>query len=99
MEPSVIIKPLTTEKALHMAKQGKYMFLVRDAASKHAVKNLIQSLYGVKVSKLNVMRTHQKTKLGKGGSPAVKRADGKKMIVTLKGGKTIDVYKVKEAKK
>lgn len=95
---NLIIKPLMTEKASKMAQEGKYIFFVRKNANKTELKKIIKELYGAQVSKVNVMRTPSKTKLQRRGTPSLKRREFKKVIVSIKGKKTIDIYKVKGKK-
>ena len=62
-----------------MAGLNKYIFLVRPEANKTQIKKIIESIYKVNVTQVNVIRNR-------------KKAEGyKKAIVTLRSGQTIDI--------
>lgn len=90
-----ILRPVITEKATATEKAGKYQFFVRKETTKIAVKNAFEKLYGIKAAKVNVMRTAEKMRQGRVRRPTIKKPEFKKVIVTTKGKKTIDVNKLK----
>ena len=96
MQDSLLLKPLQTEKATLLAKAGKYAFLVRKDATKISVKHAFQHFYNVTPKSVNMIRGPEKTRMVGRGRMATKRSAYKKAIITLKAGKTIDIYKVKE---
>lgn len=91
----LFIKPVITEKATAGEKEGKYQFFVRKEATKVAIKSFFKKLYGVDVIRVNVLRTAPKTRLSKNRRPVTKKREYKKVIITTKGKKTIDVTKPK----
>ncbi len=92
----VIVKPLTTEKTSRMEKEGIYTFFVNKDATKSDVKRAVSVLYGATAVKVNMLSRKPKTRVVGRGKLVTKRSAMKKAIVTLKGRKVIDVYKVKE---
>jgi len=53
----VVLYPLVTEKAVNMIEaENKITFVVNDNASKPEVKKVLEEAYGVKVSKVNIIR-------------------------------------------
>ena len=77
----LVIKPIITEKATMMMEQNKYVFDVIPKATKPEIKAAIESLFDVKVVKVNTLRLPRKKKrVGRfiGYKPQYKRA-----IVTL----------------
>ena len=56
--------------------------------TKHQVKEAVEALFNVNVTKVNTITTKGKTKLFR-GRPG-QRSDSKKAIVTLKDGQSID---------
>ncbi|MDB9312284.1 50S ribosomal protein L23 [Spirulina sp. CS-785/01] len=77
----LIIKPIVTEKATLLLEQNKYVFDVLPKATKPEIKAAIESLFEVKVTKVNTHRPPRKKKrVGRfiGYKPQYKRA-----IVTL----------------
>lgn len=91
----IIIKPVITEKATSGEKTGKYHLLVSKRATKIDVKEAFKKLYGVEVTKVNVMRTAGKMRMGRSRKLVTKKPEYKKVIVTTKAKKTIDLVKPK----
>ncbi|MBI4994469.1 50S ribosomal protein L23 [Candidatus Peregrinibacteria bacterium] len=90
-----ILRPVITEKATLASEKGKYQFFVRKNTTKVDIKNAFEKLYGVKAVKVNIINTAGKTKTGKTRRPTIKKAEFKKVIVSTKGKKTIDIAKPK----
>lgn len=91
----VFLRPVITEKATANEKDGKYQFFVRNDVTKIDIKEAFEKLYGVVVTKVNVMRTASKSRAGRIRRPVIKKAEFKKIIITTKGRKTLDVMKPK----
>jgi len=85
----VIVKPIITEKATMASESGAVVFQVTKTATKPAIKEAVEALFGVKVKAVNTTVTKGKTKRFR-GQPGV-RSDVKKAYVTLEDGNTIDV--------
>ena len=85
----VIKKPWITEKSANLSTDRKYVFLVKDEASKPEIKKAIQALYKVDVVSVNVVNRPAKQKrfMNKRGFQEGYR----KAIVTLKEGQKIDL--------
>ncbi len=85
---SVIKKPLTTEKSTNLQQFNQYTFVVAKDSSTNEIKQAIEKLFKVKVTKINTSILRGKMKSFKGNYGF--RKDIKKAIVTLKEGNTID---------
>ena len=85
----VIRKPIITEKSTMASENGAVVFEVAIDANKPAIKEAVESLFGVKVKAVNTTITKGKTKRFRGQMG--KRKDVKKAYVTLEEGNTIDV--------
>ena len=85
----IVKKPIITEKATMTSEHGGVVFEVAKDATKPAIKEAIESLFGVKVKAVNTVVTKGKTKRFKGHKGT--RRDVKKAYVTLEEGNTIDV--------
>jgi large subunit ribosomal protein L23 len=86
----LIVKPIVTEKATLLMEQNKYVFDVTPKATKPEIKAAIESLFEVKVVKVNTIRSpRRKRRVGKfiGFKPQYKRA-----IVTLGEGNSITLF-------
>ena len=91
----ILVKPLVTEKMTEQAdKFNRYGFVVDRRATKPQIKKAIESLYDVKVDRINTMVYGGKTKsrYTKSGIISGKTAAYKKAIVTLVKGDSIDFY-------
>jgi large subunit ribosomal protein L23 len=94
-----IIRPVITEKATKLAESQKYVFYVDPKATKIDVKHAIKEVYGVDVDKITSLITPAKKRQMK-RMKVNKRGELKKVIITLKGNKKLDVTKIsKEPKK
>lgn len=85
----VIKRPLITEKAMLLKESNQYVFEVCSRAEKEDIRNSLEALYGVKVSKVRTSIVPGKYKrFGKGYG---KTKSWKKAIVTLSEGQ-IEVF-------
>ncbi len=84
----IIKKPVTTEKSTNLQQFNQYTFEVLKNSTSSEIKNAIESIFKVKVNKINtsILRGKGKTFKGQYGF----RKDIKKAIVTLAEGNTID---------
>jgi large subunit ribosomal protein L23 len=85
----VIRRPVITEKATMASENGAVVFEVSIDANKPAIKEAVETLFGVKVKAVNTTITKGKQKRFKGIKG--RRADVKKAYVTLEEGNAIDV--------
>lgn len=88
--------PVLTEKSLREAKMGHYTFWVTPSNTKNEIKNYIEKVFDVKVSRVRTMNFKAEVKRNSRGQMQSKKG-GKKAVVSLKEGK-IDLFteKVKE---
>jgi large subunit ribosomal protein L23 len=87
-----IVRPIVTERtsASYQAR-GEYVFEVAPDATKPAIRQAIERLFGVKVTNVWTMNARGKTRrVGRGA--AGRRPNWKKAIVTLREGDTIEGY-------
>ncbi|HRJ12300.1 MAG TPA: 50S ribosomal protein L23 [Alphaproteobacteria bacterium] len=86
---NTILRPVITEKATMASEHGQVAFWVAPGASKPEIKEAVQALFKVEVTKVNTITLHGKTKRFKGKLGV--RGDRKKALVTLKSGQSIDI--------
>ena len=84
-----LVRPVITEKAMLVSESGKVTFMVPLEATKADVKAAVESIFNVKVEKVNTIRQFGKTKFFRGRKGV--RSDYKKALVTLAKGQNIDV--------
>jgi large subunit ribosomal protein L23 len=84
-----ILAPIITEKATRLSELNKVVFRVAEDASKDEIAAAVETLFSVKVVKVNTLIQKGKTKIFRGTKG--RRNDVKKAIVTLAEGQSIDI--------
>ena len=84
-----ILSPNVTEKATALSEHNKIVFKVRKSANKKNLKNNIEKIFKVNVTKINIINKQNRTKFTRGRK--VKVSGFKKAIITLKKGQSIDL--------
>ena len=85
---SILKKPITTEKSTNLQQYNQYTFMVAKNSTSNEIKQAVETLFKVKVTKINTSINRGKMKSFKGTYGF--RKDFKKAIITLKEGNTID---------
>ncbi len=78
----IIRRPVLSEKAYDGFADKKYVFEVQIDANRTEIKQAVETVFGVKVEKVNVLRTIGKIK--RQGRTSGRTAEVKKAYVTLK---------------
>jgi large subunit ribosomal protein L23 len=86
----IILKPIITEDSIERLENGKYTFKVAKDATKVEIAKAVETLFDVKVAKVNTISVKGKEK--RMGRYAGYRSDWKKAIVTVEGDKTIEFF-------
>ncbi len=82
MKITEIIKyPVLTEKSEALKKQNKYLFVVNAKANKSQVRHAFQTMFEIKVDKVNIMKIRPHAK--KVGKFAGFTSGYKKVVITL----------------
>ena len=84
-----ILTPFVTEKTTNLSEQNKIVFKVPRNANKKNLKNNIEKIFKVNVTKINIVNKKNRIKLTRGRK--VKVSGFKKAIITLKKGQSIDL--------
>ena len=88
----IIKRPIITEQSMEAVADKKYVFEVAIDANKAEIKEAVETVFGVKVAKVNTIRMQGKVKRT-GAYPAGRRAAFKKAIITLTAdSKTIELF-------
>lgn len=89
-EPRTIIRrPILTEKSMRGTGAGKYTFEVAPDANKPAIRDAVQRLFSVRVTKVNTIRIPGRMR--RRGQHSFHASGYKKAIVTLAAGQKIDL--------
>lgn len=86
----IILKPIITEDSMECLENGKYTFKVAKDATKVEIAKAVETLFDVKVAKVNTISVKGKAK--RMGRFVGYRPDWKKAIVTVEGDKTIEFF-------
>ena len=86
---TILRHPVVTEKSSLGSQNGQITFAVSIDATKPEIKAAVEALYGVKVTAVNTLV--RKGKARRFGGIMGRRSDGKKAMVTLAEGQTIDL--------
>ena len=86
----LLINPYLSEKSTILREQeNKYIFKVSPRATKNEIKKLLENIYNVEVTKINVINTPAKPKRWRQKKSYFRR--NKKMMVTIKKGQKIEL--------
>mgnify|MGYP000368442811 CR=1 FL=1 len=90
----VLRRPLITEKTNYQSgKLNQYSFEVADTATRTSVKDAVETLYDVKVERVNIINTAAKRgRRMRSRRLLVRKAGVKKAIVTLVEGQTLQIF-------
>jgi large subunit ribosomal protein L23 len=88
----VIIRPIVSEKSYALLDEGVYTFVVHPESNKTEIKQAIESIFSVRVAKVNTMNRTGKRKRNRRTFTYGKRPDTKRAIVTLAPGERIDLF-------
>ena len=90
----VLRRPLVTEKTnFQSGKLNQYSFVVSDSATRTSVKDAVETLYDVKVERVNIINTSAKRGRRLRSRRLLIRKPGvKKAIVTLAEGQTLQIF-------
>ena len=89
----IIFEPVVSEKSYDLvADYNTYTFIVDPRSNKTEIKQAVESIFDVTVTKVNTM--NRKGKHKRTGWIVGKRKDTKRALVTLASGDSIDVFEV-----
>ena len=88
----VIIKPVVSEKSYGLLDSNVYTFVVHPDASKPEFHDAVESLFGVRVTKVNTLNRNGKRKRNRKTGTWGSRPDTKRAFVTLVDGDRIDLF-------
>jgi large subunit ribosomal protein L23 len=93
---TILVTPVTTEKAYGQSQKNVYVFNVPVAANKNEILAAIETQYGVKVAAIKTLIQSGKSirfSRGKNRYPGTTtRSDSKKAYVTLAAGSSLAIF-------
>jgi large subunit ribosomal protein L23 len=88
----VILAPVVSEKSYALSETGVYTFKVHPSASKPEIHDAVESIFNVKVVKVNTLNRKGKRKRNRKTFGFGSRPDTKRALVTLAAGQSIDLF-------
>ena len=88
----VIQRPVVSEKSYGLLDANVYTFIVHADASKPEIRDAVQSIFDVKVDKVNTLNRKGKRKRNRKTGKFGRRPDTKRALVTLAEGNSIELF-------
>ena len=86
----VVLAPIVSEKSYAASTRGTYTFRVHPDSHKTQIRQAIEDLFDVKVTRVNVIKVQPKPK--RRGLYRGMRPGWKKAVVQLRAGDTIEIF-------
>ena len=88
----IILRPIVSEKSYSLIEKGTYTFEVHPDASKPEICDAVESIWGVKVRRVNTLNRRGKVRMTRGTNRTGQRPNTKRAIVTLEVGNEIPLF-------
>ena len=88
----IIIRPVVSEKSYGLLDAGVYTLVVAPEANKIQIRAAVESIFNVRVTKVNTLNRKGKRKRNRRTFTFGKRSDTKRAIVTLAAGDRIELF-------
>ncbi len=89
---SVILKPIVSEKSFALQEQNVYTFQVHPDASKPEISDAVESIFDVRVAKVNTLNRAGKRKRNRRSGTFGQKSGAKRAYVTLVEGDQIELF-------
>jgi large subunit ribosomal protein L23 len=90
----VILAPIVSEKSYALLERNVYTFKVHPSASKPEIRDAVESIFGVRVLKVNTLNRKGKRKRNRKNFTFGSRPDVKRALITLAEGDSIELFDV-----
>jgi large subunit ribosomal protein L23 len=90
----VILEPIVSEKSYGLLEANVYTFRVHPSASKPEIRNAVESIFGVRVLKVNTLNRKGKQVRNRRSNTFGRRPNTKRALVTLAEGDSIELFEV-----
>lgn len=88
----IVLRPVVSEKSYALLDKNVYTFVVRSDATKIQIRDAVEEIFSVRVTKVNTLNRKGKRKRNRRMPTFGKRADTKRAVVTLHEGNKIDLF-------
>jgi large subunit ribosomal protein L23 len=86
----VILAPVISEKSYSLIDENAYTFLVHPEANKTEIRRAVETIWDVRVEKVNTLNRKGKSKRFR--FTMGRRSDTKRAVVKLRPGDTIEIF-------
>ena len=90
----ILRKPIVSEKSYILIEENVYTFEVDPDATKPQIREAVEQIFGVRVTKVNTMNRKGKRKRNRKNFSYGKRSDQKRALVTVAEGDSIELFDV-----
>ena len=90
----ILRKPIVSEKSYVLIEQNVYTFEVLPDATKPQIREAVEQIFGVRVTKVNTLNRKGKRKRNRKNFSYGKRSDQKRALVTVAEGDSIELFDV-----
>ena len=90
----IIRKPIVSEKSYVLIEENVYTFEVNPEATKPQIREAVEQIFGVRVTKVNTLNRKGKRKRNRKNFSYGKRSDQKRALVTVAEGDSIELFDV-----
>ena len=88
----VIIEPVVSEKSYALLEEGVYTFIVHPSASKPEIRDAVETIFDVVVTKVNTQNRKGKRMRNRRTGTYGQRSATKRAMVTLAEGDEIELF-------
>ena len=90
----IIRKPIVSEKSYVLIEENFYTFEVHPEATKPQIREAVEQIFGVRVTKVNTLNRKGKRKRNRKNFSYGKRSDQKRALVPVAEGDSIELFDV-----
>jgi large subunit ribosomal protein L23 len=88
----IVLRPVVSEKSYALLDSNVYTFIVAPDANKIEIKQAVEAIFNVKVTRISTLNRKGKLKRNRRSNTMGKRPDSKRAIVTLAADDRIDIF-------
>ena len=88
----IVLRPVVSEKSYALLDSNVYTFIVAPDANKIEIKQAVEAIFNVKVTRISTLNRKGKLKRNRRSNTMGKRPDTKRAIITLAADDRIDIF-------
>ena len=88
----IVLRPVVSEKSYGLLDRNVYTFVVRNDATKIQIRDAVEEIFNVRVTKVNTLNRKGKKTRVRRSNRFGKKSDSKRALVTLAAGDRIELF-------